>query len=142
MEELINIVNRVSFQSMTWLLLIPAALMGFDILTGLIHAFVSDTFKSSKMRAGLGKKAGEIAIILIGLLFTYGMNLPEYILKGVALYIVFMEFMSVLENLNKLGVPIPGFIAKALNNLDEALKADDVKEINKRLEEIEKRIDK
>jgi hypothetical protein len=34
------------------------------------------------MRSGLTKKVGEIAIILIGILFTYGMTLPLYIMKA------------------------------------------------------------
>lgn len=83
------------------------------------------------MRAGLGKKIGEIVIIVIGELFSYGVGLPEYIINGVILYIVFMEFMSILENLDKLGVPIPKNIKKALNNISE----DDLQKLAEKLKE-------
>ena len=92
---------------------------------------------SAKMRTGLAKKCGEILIILIGMMFMYGMNLPSYILTGISAYIIFMEFMSVMENLKKLGVPIPNFIAKVLNNVDESLKNDDYAEIKRKLEELQ-----
>ena len=110
MEQIQVIFDMVEFQSMMWLLLIPVAMMGLDVLTGLINAFSKNQFESAKMRAGLAKKAGEMAIIAIGMLFTYGMGIPQVLLKAVSLYIVFMELMSICENLNKLGVPLPAFL--------------------------------
>ena len=138
MEQIQVIFDMVEFQSMMWLLLIPVAMMGLDVLTGLINAFSKNQFESAKMRAGLAKKAGEMAIIAIGMLFTYGMGIPQVLLKAVSLYIVFMELMSICENLNKLGVPLPAFVTKTLNNIDETLKKDEeIKELKKRLEELE-----
>ena len=135
MEDLKTIIEAIHFNNMMWLILIPAAMMGIDILTGLIHAFITNSFMSAKMRSGLGKKAGELLIIVIGLLFTVGMNVPTYILKCIALYIIFMELMSILENLDKLGVPIPAFISKTLNNLnDEIMHQEEYKELNAKME--------
>ena len=135
MDNLMTIIETIHFNNMLWLLLIPAAMMGIDILTGLIYAFITNTFMSAKMRSGLGKKVGELLIIVIGLLFTVGMNLPTEILKGIALYIIFMELMSILENLDKLGVPIPAFISKTLNNLnDEIMHQEQYKELNEKME--------
>lgn len=130
-----KIIEMIHFNNMMWLLLIPAAMMGIDILTGLIYAFITNSFMSAKMRSGLGKKAGELMIIVIGLLFTFGMNIPTEILKCIALYIIFMELMSILENLDKLGVPIPAFISKTLNNLnDEIMHQEEYKELNAKME--------
>ena len=99
-------------------------------MTGLIFAFITNSFQSAKMRSGLGKKVGELLIILIGVLFTFGMGIPTYILKCIALYIIFMELMSILENLDKLGVPIPAFISKTLNNInDDIMHKEDLTEI-------------
>ena len=132
-----KILNEIHFASLTWLLLIPVAMMAIDIVTGLLYAWSTKTFESAKMRTGLAKKCGEIMIILIGMMFVYGTNIPTYILTGISAYIIFMELMSVLENLDKLGVPIPAFISKVLNNVDDALQnSEDVEEIKKELEEL------
>ena len=132
-----NIIKEIHFANMLWLLLIPVAMMAIDIVTGLINAWATNSFQSARMRTGLAKKCGEIIIILIGMMFTYGMNLPRYILTGIAIYIIFMELMSVMENLKKLGVPIPAFISKVLNNVDETLKtAEDYEELKRQLEEL------
>ena len=132
-----NIIKEIHFDNLLWLLLIPVAMMAIDIVTGLINAWATNSFQSARMRTGLAKKCGEIIIILIGMMFTYGMNLPKYILTGIAIYIIFMELMSVMENLKKLGVPIPAFISKVLNNVDETLKtAEDYEELKRQLEEL------
>lgn len=131
-----KILNEIHFASMTWLLLIPVAMMAIDIVTGLLYAWSTKSFESAKMRTGLAKKCGEILIILIGMLFVYGTNIPTYILTGISAYIIFMELMSVLENLDKLGVPIPAFIAKVLNNVDDALQSENVEELKKEIEEL------
>lgn len=132
-----KILNEIHFASMTWLLLIPVAMMAIDIITGLLYAWSTKSFESAKMRTGLAKKCGEILIILIGMLFVYGTNIPTYILTGISAYIIFMELMSVLENLDKLGVPIPAFIAKVLNNVDDALQSENVEELKKEIEELQ-----
>ena len=131
-----SILEQIHFANLMWLLLIPVAMMGIDIITGLINAWATNSFQSAKMRTGLAKKCGEMVIILIGMMFTYGMSLPSYILTGISAYIIFMELMSVLENLKKLGVPIPAFIAKVLNNVDEALQKDEYEELKKELESL------
>ncbi len=127
MSELQELFNHVHFTSLMWCLLIPATLMGIDILTGLVHAWADKSFQSSKMRTGLAKKIGELVIILIGMMATYGMAIPDYILTAICLYISFMEFMSIMENLKKLGVPIPGFISSTLNNVNDSIQNDDYK---------------
>lgn len=131
------ILKEIHFANLVWLLLIPVAMMAIDIVTGLLNAWATESFMSAKMRSGLAKKCGEILTILIGIMFMYGMNLPAYILTGISVYIIFMEFMSIMENLDKLGVPIPAFISKVLNNVDETLKNDDYAEIKKKLEELQ-----
>lgn len=133
-----NLIKEIHFQNMLWLLLIPVAMMAIDIITGLINAWATNSFQSARMRTGLAKKCGEIIIILIGMMFTYGMNIPKYVLTGISIYIIFMELMSIMENLDKLGVPIPLFISKVLNNVDESLKtAEDYEELKKQLHELQ-----
>lgn len=121
--------DRIHFTSVLWVLLLPLALMGLDIITGLVKAWSNEDFKSKKMRTGLSKKIGEIAIIVIGELFQYSLTLPTYIMTCVSLYISFMELMSNVENLNELGVPLPAFLTKVLQSVDDSLKNDDLDDV-------------
>lgn len=130
--------DRIHFTSGLWVLLLPLALMGLDIITGLVKAWSNEDFKSKKMRTGLSKKIGEIAIIVIGELFQYSLTLPTYIMTCVSLYISFMELMSNVENLNELGVPLPAFITKVLQSVDDSLKNDDLDDVIETINGIDK----
>lgn len=137
----VEFVKAISFAGLGWVLFLPIALMGIDILTGLINAcWKEKNFESAKMRSGLAKKTGEIVTILIAVLFMYGMALPEYVLNFVSLYIIFMELMSVVENVDKLGFPWPKFIKDVINNVGTTIQNDDLATIKKKLSELEKQI--
>lgn len=139
--DIVTFLENFQFRNEFWILILPVSLMAIDIITGLLYAWSTETFKSKKMRSGLSKKVGEIAILVIGELFSYGMRIPPVIMAGISAYIIFMEFMSIMENLKKLGVPIPGFIAKILNTVDLALKEEDITEALKKVAELEKEIE-
>lgn len=137
----IEVIKSISFANLGWVLFLPLALMSLDILTGLVNAcFKEKNFESAKMRSGLAKKTGEIVIIIMAVLFMYGMALPEYVLNFVSLYIIFMEFMSVVENTEKLGFPWPKFVKDVINNVNTTVQNDDLVTIKKKLEELEKQI--
>lgn len=137
MESFIKVLTAIHFENETWKLILPVILMGIDILTGLIKSWVSKTFQSSKMRSGLGKKVGEIAILVIGIVFSVALKLPRYIMTGVSVYITFMELMSVFENLKALNVPIPKFVNTALDTVNQTLNEEaDIHKIAKDINEI------
>lgn len=121
MENFTNILDKVKFANEIWVFIIPGVLMAIDILTGSLNAWAKSNFKSFKMREGLVKKCGEITILAIGQLFTIGLVLPTYIMSGISFYIIFMELISICENLQKMGIPIPKFIKKALDDTGKAL---------------------
>ena len=139
--DIVTFFANFQFRNEFWILILPVSLMGIDFFTGLLYAWSTSTFKSKKMRSGLTKKVGEIAILVIGELFSYGMRIPPVIMSGISAYIIFMEFMSIMENLKKMGVPIPGFISKVLNTVDLALKEEDIAEALKKVAELEKEIE-
>ena len=114
MDEVTNFIDQVSFRDGGWVFLIPCSLMCFDILTGVIHAWATGHLKSYRMREGLGRKAGEVSVLAIGQIFESGLNLPVYILYMFSFYIIIMELISICENLDKMGFPIPAFVKKAL----------------------------
>lgn len=121
-----TIIKTLHFSSDTWALVLPFILIGTDILTGLIYAWANKCFSSSKMRTGLSKKLGEIVIIVLGEIFSYAVGLPKYIMNGIVFYVSFMEFMSIIENIDKLGVPIPKSIKDRINNTSPAEIVDNV----------------
>ena len=139
--DFFNIIKSLHFSSFVWLLILPPAMMGIDIITGLLNAWVQKNFQSAKMRSGLAKKAGELLIILIGLLFNYGMALPIVIVNCIALYIIIMELMSIMENLDSLGAPVPKVIKDVINNVGTAVRDDEMEDLMAKLREAEKMIE-
>ena len=122
MDELLQFVSQFDFRNEWWVLFTPLIIMGVDIITGVVKAWVNKNFEASIMRAGLGKKAGEAAILIAVELLSYALNLPDIVMNCASFYIIFMEGMSILENVDELGLPVPGFIKKVINNVDEQLK--------------------
>lgn len=118
MEE---IIAKVQFSNTAWVFIIPIVLMGIDYATGILNAWLKGEIKSKKMREGLAKKFGELCVLVIGAIFSYGLAIPVIILNFVSIYIMVMESISICENLNKLGVPIPKFIKKALSEANETI---------------------
>lgn len=106
-------------------LILPFALMMIDFLTGITNAWATGHLKSYKMRDGLNKKAAEIAMIVIGLLFNWTVNVPRYLIVGLVIYVVIMELISICENLDKMGVPIPKAIQNALRNAEYKIQNED-----------------
>ena len=121
MEELYNIVSQFHFRNELWVLFIPLGLMAIDVLSGVIKAWAHNDFQSSIMRSGLAKKAGEIVILVVGELVSFGLLLPEAVMNGISFYIIFMEIMSILENADALGIPIPKFVKDVINNANDQL---------------------
>lgn len=128
MEEVLQFVEQFRFRNELWVLFIPVGLMAIDVLTGIIKAWANNDFKSAVMRAGLAKKAVEIMILVVGELISYGLMLPDIIINGISFYIIFMEIMSIIENADELGIPIPKFIKDVINNVDDQLQHGSKKE--------------
>lgn len=128
MEDIFQLVSQFHFRNELWMLFIPLGLMAIDVLTGIIKAWAHNDFQSAIMRAGLAKKAGEIMILVVGELISYGLMLPNIIMNCVSFYIIFMEIMSILENADELGIPIPKFVKDVINNANEQLQNGDKKE--------------
>lgn len=123
------------FRNAFWCLILPIILMGFDILTGFVNAWAKREIQSKKLRTGLSKKVGEIAILVIGEFISFALRVPPEVMKFLSLYIILMEIVSIFENLNKMGVPIPKFISNVLNNVsDTIVNSNDVKDIAEAIE--------
>jgi toxin secretion/phage lysis holin len=126
MEEFIELLKNFQFTNTVWVLMIPVSLMGIDVLTGYLNAWLKHDVKSYRMRQGLVKKCGEILVLLIGKIFEYGLGLPSIIMNAISFYIILMELVSVIENLDKIGVPIPKFLKKGLHQMSDSIQNDDI----------------
>lgn len=143
MPREVDILTNFHFVNEAWVLATPLLLMAVDIVTGTIYAWASRTFQSKRMRIGLSKKVGEISILVIGEVLSFSLGLPRYIMSGISAYIILMELMSIMENADKMGVPIPASIKKVINNATDEincectteLTAEEIKEILKRMKE-------
>lgn len=117
-----ELLEELKFTNETYEIILPLALVIVDILTGLINAWVTNSISSTKMREGLGHKAGEIAIIILGFLANLCLGLHSVYLLAI-LYVCFMEVLSILENVTDLGFPIPEIakekIRKILNTINK-----------------------
>lgn len=116
-----KIQNASDYRSLT----VPFALMVLDILTGVFHAWSTGHLKSYRMREGLNRKVGEISVIIVGLIFTWAFALPKYLISGIITYVVFMELVSLSENLDKMKFPLPKFVKSALRNAEYKLQNED-----------------
>lgn len=121
MEKVDEILKNLQFTKDFWIVLLPSILMALDVATGFINAWAKNEIKSSVMRQGLARKFGELTVIAIGQLFFFALGLPKYCVGFISFYIILMELVSILENLDKLGVPIPKFIRKVLNNAEKKI---------------------
>ena len=132
MNDFLQMMGNFKFRNEFWCLILPIVLMAFDILTGFVNAWGKREIESSKLRTGLSKKVGEIAILVIGELFSFAMRLPAEVMTFISIYIILMEFVSIFENLDKLGVPIPGSVKKVVNNAQNAIEDADIEELAKK----------
>lgn len=107
-----------------WFILLPLVLEVLDVITGYLNAWIKNDVQSVKMREGLGKKVAELVYCTVALIINMLFNLPQisYFITG---YICFMEIISLAENCDKLGVPMPKVLKKKVNNLKDELNKED-----------------
>ena len=115
MEQL----QDITFTHRYWVLLLPLFLMGCDIVTGWIQATINGTWDSTKMRKGLFRKSGEIMVVVIAYVIYAAIKLPVDIPAFIATYISIMEIISVIENLDQAGVPVPHWMTRKLKKVAE-----------------------
>lgn len=114
MEELINL----HFTNIWWIVGVPLILMMLDIITGYYNAWKNNEVSSSKMRDGLGKKCAELCYIVVGLLFKFAFGV-DIVMYFMAIYVCYMELVSLMENCAKLGLPMPDKLKEKLNNKED-----------------------
>lgn len=100
-----NLIHFLNFSSTTWQLIGSFSFILADIISGIISAIINHNLDSKKMREGLLRKI--LLIIIIALSFITDLVFNLYIVsKVVCIYIIVMEFVSILENFKKAGIEL------------------------------------
>lgn len=100
--------------NLLWIALISGIIL--DFITGIMKAYKKDgRILSSKLRDGGFKKCGIILVCIMSLGLSELFSDTYFIISnGVLCYYVYTEIVSVTENLNALGVPLPPILSKIL----------------------------
>ena len=118
--------SQISYTHAYWIFLLPLIGAAADILTGWIQASVNGTWDSTKMRRGLYRKGGEIAVVLLGVVAECAVSVAAdaHVATFLSMYIVIMEALSVIENLDQAGIILPAFIRNRLGKVKDSIDND------------------
>ena len=116
-----DIVFSIHYADNYWIILLPAIMAVADVITGFIQAQINGTKNSSVMRKGLYRKCGELGTIILVWVVCVAIELSIKYVAAVSTYVCIMEALSVLENLQAMGVPIPDFITRKAHEIDDEI---------------------
>lgn len=114
-------IAEITYTHAYWLFLLPLIGAAADILTGWIQASVNGTWDSTKMRKGLYRKGGEILVVLLAYVAELAVAVvaQAHVATFLSLYVVIMEVLSVIENLDQAGIVVPKFLRDKLGKIKE-----------------------
>ena len=109
-------------------IIVLMVMMIIDYLSGMLAAWSEGTLSSKAGAKGIVKKVGYMALIVVAMGVDYlicsgvsaaSLDLPYTMWFGllVAVWLIINEMISILENLGRLGVPIPGFLRAIVKKL-------------------------
>lgn len=95
------------------------AFISLDYITGISSALIQKNLSSRKGAIGLIKKFGILCIIAITTLIERNILNTTALRNAVILYYISNEGISILENLCKIGVPVPEKLKSTLENFKD-----------------------
>ena len=113
--------------------------MIIDYVTGMLSAWLNAELSSKKGIKGIVKKVSYLALVAVAMIVDWliccGLQQINVDIKYtvffavlVAVWLIINELISVLENLSRMGVPIPNFLKKLIdklkNTVDESERED------------------
>lgn len=123
-----DFLEKITFTHRYWVIILPLVMMAADVITGWIQASINGTWNSTKMRKGLFRKSGEIMVLLLAYVVHMAIALPVDVPAFFSIYIIIMEVLSVAENLDQAGLPVPHWITKRLKKAAEIMTEGDSEE--------------
>ena len=109
-----EITEEIHYSHDYWIFLLPLVLIASDVVSGWIQATINSTWDSTKMRKGLFRKGGEMLVVVIAWIVGIAVPMDINIAVFFSAYIVLMELVSVIDNLDLAGIPMPVWIIKRL----------------------------
>lgn len=102
--------------------------MIIDYVTGMLSAWLNSELSSKKGIKGIVKKISYLALVAVAMIVDWliccglqqiNVNIKYSVFFAVlvAVWLIINELISVLENLAKMGVPIPNFLKKIIDRL-------------------------
>lgn len=93
-------------------------LIGLDIILGLIRAFIEKKLNSKFGLAGIIKHSIVIILLEAFKFIATEYNINEYYNLFIIFYII-QYSLSILENVYKMGIPVPKFLISRLKEFSE-----------------------
>ena len=90
-----------------------------DYITGLIKSYKSASLNSKVGIKGLLKKVGILCLVALTVVIDKLTGNTGYVRTMVIYYLVANEGLSILENLGEVGIIVPEFLKKRLEQLKE-----------------------
>lgn len=103
--EIYEFLSNLNFSSIIWEITTPLIFSFADIVTGYIQAVINKNVDSQKMRIGLLHKALILIVIILSFIIHLAFDI-KYISTFVCIYVAYMEFTSIIENLKKAGLEL------------------------------------
>lgn len=117
------------FKNMAIPMTILIFLMILDYATGMANAWLTRSLSSKRGIEGIIKKVSYLVVIAVGmvadyLIISFGKLLTLQVPEGltavgllVTIWLIINEALSILENLQKIGTPLPSFLIKLIERL-------------------------
>lgn len=110
--------------------------MIIDYATGMSAAFYNSELSSKRGIKGIVKKVGYLALVVAAMILDWlisqglqqiNLNLHYSVFFAVlvAMWLIINELISTLENLSRMGVPIPNFMKKLIDRLKTTVEKGD-----------------
>ncbi|MEO4053353.1 phage holin family protein [Solibacillus sp. CAU 1738] len=100
--------------------------MAIDYALGLMVGFTHKNIESKKAFKGLLKKAAMILMVIAAVQLDLATESGSFMRNAMILFLIGLEGISMIENLGKLGIRVPKFLANAFSQLQ--MDNDDKKE--------------
>src|SRR5690606_32556064 len=108
------------------LLSILLAFVVIDYLTGIIAAGVEGKLNSTVGLKGIAKKVAVFFVVAAAHMLDTALGYDGHVLRDATIFFyIANEALSILENVGRIGLPIPSVLQKAIDILNEKGKGDE-----------------
>lgn len=91
--------------------------MAIDFTLGIMVGFINKEIESKKAFKGLSKKVAMILMVIAAVQLDVATESGNFMRNAMILFLIGMEGISMIENLGKLGIKVPKFLANAFTQL-------------------------